>query len=48
MISDPNQKTAYFFEIMWFMIDRFFPPIQVVIADNDKKMDYSKNQMSHY
>ena len=37
MISDVNQKIAYFFEIMWFMIDKFFPPIQVVVADNDKK-----------
>ena len=37
MISDVNQKIAYFFEIMWFMIDKFFPPIQVVVADSDKK-----------
>ena len=26
-----------FFEIMWFMIDKLFPPIKVVIASNDKE-----------
>ena len=37
MINDVNQKVSYFFEIMWFMIDKFFPPTKVVIADNDKE-----------
>ena len=37
MINDVIQKVSYFFEIMWFMIDKFFPPTKVVIADNDKE-----------
>ena len=36
-IHDANIKVAYFFEIMWIMIDKFFPPIKVVIAKNDKE-----------
>ena len=36
MINDVNLKVKYFFEIMWFMIDKFFPPIQVVMSSNDK------------
>ena len=36
-INDVNLKIAYFFEIMWIMIDKFFPPIKIVAAKNDKE-----------
>ena len=36
-INDVNQKVAYFMNIMWIMIDKFFPLITVVIANNDKE-----------
>ena len=35
-ISNVNLKIAYFFEIMWIMIDKYFPPIKVVTFQNDK------------
>ena len=36
-IKDVNLKVAYFFEIMWVMIDKFFPPITIVATKNDKE-----------
>ena len=36
-INDVNQKVAYFMNIIWTMIDKFFPLIKVVITNNDKK-----------
>ena len=36
-ISDVNQKIAYFVNIMWIMIDKFFPPCKIVISDDDKE-----------
>ena len=36
-INDVNLKIAYFFEIMWLMIDKFFPPIKIVAAKSDKE-----------
>ena len=36
-IHNVNIKIAYFFEIMWIMIDKFFPPIKIVVAKNDKE-----------
>ena len=53
-ISDVNLKIAYFFSIIWIMIDIFFPSIKIVITENDKKwitpesytditIDYSKD-----
>ena len=36
-ISDVNLKIAYFFSIIWIMIDIFFPSIKIVITENDKK-----------
>ena len=50
-----NQKAAYFVNIMWIMIDKFFPPIQVVVANDDKewitseiKYLISKQQKAHH
>ena len=36
-INDLNQKVAYFINIIWTMIYKFFPLIKVVITNNDKK-----------
>ena len=36
-ITDVNLKVKYLFEIMWLMIDKFFPPSKVVVAKNDKE-----------
>ena len=36
-IIDVNLKIAYFFEIMWLMIDKFFPLVKVVATQNDKE-----------
>ena len=36
-ISDVNLKIAYFFSIIWIMIDIFFPSMKIVITENDKK-----------
>ena len=33
-INDVNLKIAYFFEIMWIMIDKFFQPIKIVVTKN--------------
>ena len=35
-ISDVNLKIAYFFELMWIMIDKHFPLVKVVTTNNDK------------
>ncbi len=45
-IKNVNQKIAYFFEIMWFMIDKFFPLTKVVVADNDKNGSLQKSNVS--
>ena len=54
-INDVNQKAAYFVNIMWIMIDKFFPLIQVVVANDDKewvtaeiKYLISKRQKAHH
>ena len=36
-IDDVNQKVAYFFTIMWAMIDKYFPLVTVDITNNDKE-----------
>ena len=36
-ISNVNQKIDYFMSIMWNMINKYFPPIKVEIANCDKK-----------
>ena len=36
-IDEVNQKVAYFFTIMWTMIDKFFPLVKVDITNNDKE-----------
>ena len=36
-INDVNQKVAYFMNIMWIMIDKFFPLIKVVRTNSDKE-----------
>ena len=41
-ISDVNLKVAYFFEIMWIMIDKYFPPVKVVTTQNDNPWITSK------
>ena len=35
-ISDVNLKIAYFFNLIWIMIDFFFPLIRIVITEDDK------------
>ena len=37
MIQDVDQKVTYFFSIMWAMIDKFFPLVELVITNNDKE-----------
>ena len=37
MIQDVDQKVTYFFTIMWAMIDKFFPLVELVITNNDKE-----------
>ena len=36
-ISDVNEKVAYFNNIIWIMIDKFFPLVKVVMTNNDKE-----------
>ena len=36
-IDDVNLKVAYFFTIMWAMIDIFFPLTKVVVTNNEKE-----------
>ena len=36
-IGDVNLKIAYFFSLIWIMIDIFFPPIRIVITEDDKE-----------
>merc|ERR1711895_61975 len=35
-ISDVNLKIAYFFNLIWIMIDFFFPLIRIIITEDDK------------
>ena len=41
-ISNVNLKIAYFFEIMWIMIDKYFPPVKIVTTQNDNPWISSK------
>ena len=41
-ISDVNLKIAYFFELMWIMIEKYFPLVKVVSTNNDKPWITSK------
>ena len=41
-ISDVNLKITYFFEIMWIMIDKYFPLKKVIATNNDKPWMTSK------
>ena len=36
-INNVNQKIDYFMNIMWGMINKLFPPIKVVVSNDDKK-----------
>ena len=36
-INDVNQKVAYFMNIMWIMIDKFFHLIKVMRTNSDKE-----------
>ena len=41
-ISDVNLKIAYFANIMWAMIDKYFPLVKIVVSDDDKEWINSK------
>ena len=36
-IRDVNLKIAYFFSLIWIMIDIFFPTIRIVVTEDDKE-----------
>ena len=36
-INNVNQKIDYFMNIMWGMINKLFPPIKVIVSNDDKE-----------